>query len=129
MSFPPNQRTASPAVDLSILTSFESIQTGGEPDLVVELIDLYLADVPCRFALMRQGIAKRDQTAIRREAHNLKGSSANLGILQMASICDLVERLDLIPTSPSLQELLGCLEREFSRVRLLLLEERRKRLQ
>jgi hypothetical protein len=48
------------AVDLAVLTSYEKIQLAGEPDLIVELIDLYREDAPRRIAARRESVAKKD---------------------------------------------------------------------
>ena len=51
------------AVDLAVLASYEKIQLDGEPDLIVELIDLYLEDAPRRVAVM-QRVAGQKELAI-----------------------------------------------------------------
>ena len=116
------------AVDLAVLASYEEIQLDGEPDLVVELIDLYLEDAPRRVAVMRDSLAAMNWLSVRREAHSLRGSSGNLGALQMALICDELEGRESGDLSPSVEALLSCLEEELARVRQVFLAERLRRL-
>ena len=40
------------AVDVAVLDGFAALQAEGEPDLIVELIDLYLEDAPRKVASM-----------------------------------------------------------------------------
>jgi len=40
------------AIDLSVLISLEVVQVDGEPDLIVDFIDLYLDEAPRRMAAM-----------------------------------------------------------------------------
>ncbi|HTI73064.1 MAG TPA: Hpt domain-containing protein [Candidatus Limnocylindria bacterium] len=47
---------------------------------VVELIEAYLADTPARLDEIAQMMASGDQTALRRAAHSLKGSSSIFGV-------------------------------------------------
>ena len=117
------------AVDLAVLASYEKIQLDGEPDLIVELIDLYLEDAPQRVALMRESLAKRNWLSLKREAHSLRGSSGNLGALQMARICDEIERIESGDLSPSIAVLVGCLELELERVLRIFVVERQRRSQ
>lgn len=117
------------AVDLAILRSYENIQLDGEPDLVVELIDLYLEDARRRLAIMKLSLAESNWLSVKREAHSLRGSSGNLGALQMALICDEIEGLESGDPFPSIEALLGCLEHELGQVLHIFLEERQKRLQ
>ena len=117
------------AVDLTVLRSYENIQLDGEPDLIVELIDLYLEDARRRLAVMKLSLAKRDWLSVKREAHSLRGSSGNLGALQMALICDEIEGLDSRDPFPSVEVLLGCLEQELEQVFNVFLAERQRRLQ
>jgi len=117
------------AVDLAVLASYEKIQLDGEPDLIVELIDLYLEDAPRRVAVMRESLAKRNWLSVKREAHSLRGSSGNLGALQVALICDEMEGIESGDLFPSMEALLSCLEPELERVFHIFLAERQRRLQ
>jgi HPt (histidine-containing phosphotransfer) domain-containing protein len=99
-----------------------------EPDLIVELIDLYLEDVPRRFEVMRSAFAGNDYSDIKRQAHTLKGSSSNLGALELARICDQIELLEINAPESGLPLLIAQVEQEFSRVKVIFLEERERRL-
>jgi HPt (histidine-containing phosphotransfer) domain-containing protein len=117
------------AVDLAVLASYETIQIDGEPDLIVELIDLYLEDAQRRVAVMRESLAKRNWLSLKREVHSLRGSSGNLGALQMALICDEIEGIESGDLFPRIEALLSCLEQELERVIHIFLWERQRRLQ
>lgn len=117
------------AVDLAMLRSYEEIQLDGEPDLIIELIDLYVEDAPSRVAVMRESLAKRNWLSVKREAHSLRGSSGNLGALQMALICNEIDGIESEDPFPSVAALLSCLELELERVLHTFLAERQRRLQ
>jgi HPt (histidine-containing phosphotransfer) domain-containing protein len=118
--------TASLTVDLSVLTNFDDAQLDGEPDLIVELIDLYLEEASKLLAVMREAVAKKDELPIKQAAHSLRGSSGNLGILQMTLMCREVEQMksdDIFPIGV----LVNKMEQELVQVRQILLEERQRR--
>ena len=114
-------------VDLAILASFDEAQEEGDPDFVVELIDLYLEEVPRFFSSIRDGLANQDWLSAKRAAHSLRGSSSNLGILQIALIAGSLEHLT-VDRDASAAELLQGLEDEFTRVEEILLAERQRRM-
>ena len=114
-------------VDLAILASFDEAQEEGEPDFVVELIDLYLQEAPRFFNSIREGLANHDWLSAKRAAHSLRGSSSNLGILQMGLIAGALEHLT-VDQDASAAELLQGLEDEFTRVEDVLLAERQRRM-
>lgn len=120
----------SPSVDLATLTNFESLQVEGEPDLIVELIDLYVEDAPRRVAAIRESLAGRDWVSVKRGAHNLRGSSGNLGALRMARICDEIEGTEFVDLWSTIAALRRCmeLEAELKRVLRIFLAERQRRL-
>jgi HPt (histidine-containing phosphotransfer) domain-containing protein len=119
--------TAANTVDLAVLASYEDSQIEGEPDFVVELIDLYLIEVPRIFAALHTSIGTDDRATAKRTAHSLRGSSNNLGVLQLGALAGELEHLEN-PCSTSARELLQQLENEFRPVREILTAERRRRL-
>jgi HPt (histidine-containing phosphotransfer) domain-containing protein len=123
MPLTPTQLTS---VDLAVLASYEEAQIEGEPDFVSELIDLYLDEVPRLFDSIHTAIQNNDSTTAKRAAHSLRGSSGNLGVLQVAAIATELEQLEN-PCGTSAGQLLQSLETEFRRVKEILAEERRKR--
>ena len=116
------------AVDLLVLLGLEEAQIEGEPDLVVELIDLYAEDTPRRLAAIRSAWAARDLAALRRAAHGLKGSSASLGARPVELLCEKLERLSDHELLQEGEVLLSRLERERARAMLVFADERDRRL-
>lgn len=114
-------------VDLEVLAGFEEAQEEGEPDFVVELIDLYLIEAPRLFNVILEGLASDDWPSAKRAAHSLRGSSSNLGILPLAAIADNLEHSHP-KNKVSARQLLHDLEDEFVRVERILVAERQKRL-
>ncbi|HJP90943.1 MAG TPA: Hpt domain-containing protein [Pyrinomonadaceae bacterium] len=114
------------SVDLKILRSFDEAQEEGESDFVLELINLYLNEVPRLFSAIREAIAKDDWPSIKRAAHSVRGSSSNLGILQIAVIAGALEQLAANQHAPVGQLLLS-LQDEFTRVEKILSAERQRR--
>jgi HPt (histidine-containing phosphotransfer) domain-containing protein len=116
------------AVDLGVLLGLEEAQVEGEPDLVVELIDLYAEDTPRRLAAVRSAWAVGDLAALRWAAHGLKGSSASLGARQVVILCEKLERLSGEELLRGGEMLPTCLERELARAMLVFADERGRRL-
>ncbi len=73
------------SVDLSPLEAL------GMPDLVNELIDLFLEDGPALVQAARAGLARGDAEALRHAVHQLKGSASNLGAQPLADLCARIE--------------------------------------
>jgi HPt (histidine-containing phosphotransfer) domain-containing protein len=116
------------ATDETVLAALEEVQSEGEPDLIVELIDLYLNDAPQRVEAIRAAAAKLDGALLKHAAHTLKGSSGSIGVLQVAKICKILERPDCVSSAAKVEVLLQLLEREFAGAREALLAERQRRV-
>ncbi len=93
----------------------------GGPELVAELSDLFLEDVPPRLEALREAIGSGDASSVGQVAHALKGSSGNMGSTRMASICAELEEVGVSEDLTKAPKLLDQLEAEFSRVRPALL--------
>ena len=113
------------AVDLAVLASLEGAQVEGEPDIVVELMELYLEDASGKLAAMREDLG--GDGSVGRLAHSLKGSSANLGARRVASLCDELERMGEGGAARGGGALVDRLELELSCVRRVFEAERRRR--
>lgn len=123
-----SEAVMSEAVDMAVLLSLEEAQIEGEPDLIVELIDLYLEDASAKLYDLREAAAKTDEGMLRRTAHCLKGSSGNLGARGVAAVCEELEQIDCNDLPRRAGELLLRLEREYEHVSLAFAAERQRRV-
>jgi signal transduction histidine kinase/CheY-like chemotaxis protein/HPt (histidine-containing phosphotransfer) domain-containing protein len=61
--------------------------------LVAKVIRAYLADTPARLAQIRAALEARDAEALRKAAHGMKSSSANVGAEHLAALCKELETM------------------------------------
>lgn len=116
------------AVDLAVLASFDELQEDGEPDLIVELIDLYLEGAPVLISAIQNAVAEADGLSLKRAAHSFKGSSGTLGVRLLATVCEELERLADDACASEARGLVSKLEDEFARARRVLVSEHARRL-
>ena len=105
------------AVDASTLAALRDLQGEGQPDLLAELIAVYLRDTPPRLAALHEAVARTDAEALRREAHGVKGSSSQIGAVQMARLCAELEHQACATDLAGAAESLRRLDEAFGRVR------------
>ncbi len=72
------------SVDASVLNGFRNLQQPGEPDLITELIDLFLKDAAGQIALLESADCFEAQ-AVKKLAYKLKGNSLHVGARRMAA--------------------------------------------
>jgi HPt (histidine-containing phosphotransfer) domain-containing protein len=121
-------RVASDAVDMELLNAFEELQPDDGSDLIVELIDLYLQDLPERVTKIREAAIATEWVLLKRVAHALKGSSGSLGIRHVAEICQKLEWLDRQDSPGTVATLLQLLEYEVAMASASLAAVRQRRL-
>jgi len=112
-----------PGLDLGILDSLRAMQRPGDPDLVGEVIGLFVADAERSIARMRETLDAADPEGLKRAAHTLKGSSGNVGAFQLSGLCRELEPVALAGDWERAAALLGQLEVEFRLVRHRLLAD------
>jgi HPt (histidine-containing phosphotransfer) domain-containing protein len=115
------------AVDMDVLNSFEELQSDDGSDLIVELIDLYLEDAPLRIRAIREAAVRSEWVQLQRAAHNLKGSSSNLGVRHVAEMSAKLEVAAHADSSDGVDALVQLLEYKFAKAHEALATERRKR--
>ncbi len=93
----------------------ELIDRDGIPrELVARMIERFVPTATATAERLREAAAAGDPAAVAREAHALRGSSATLGLLALAGLCEEVERRGLageLPTDAHLPDLTLALDR------------------
>jgi HPt (histidine-containing phosphotransfer) domain-containing protein len=86
---PPDSTTrASPGIiDPKVIQGLRDLGGEDEPELLAELIDIFLEDAPQRMKDITEGLTGRDFGRVERGAHTLKSSSANIGALGLSDVC------------------------------------------
>ena len=104
----------SPAVDPDVIEQLRFLEDEDQPNVVAELLALFIEHAPPKLQTIREALESGDLAAVKRAAHSLKGSSANVGARGMQQIC---ERLEHGATADRLSEaraLVAQLIEEFS---------------
>jgi signal transduction histidine kinase/DNA-binding response OmpR family regulator len=107
-------------LDQIMLARLLDLQEEGEPDILNELIELFLSDVPPQLAALREVVKAGEAHSVGRIAHTLKGSSGSMGATRMTTICSELEEVGASGDLSRTPELLERLEEEFGRVRIAL---------
>src|ERR1700674_4247912 len=102
-------------VDMEVLNAFEELQSDDGSGLIVELIDLFLLDAAQRVSDIREASIATEWILLKRAAHNLKGSSGNLGVRHVAETCKKLEQMDGHDSSDTVADLVKLLEYESAR--------------
>jgi two-component system, sensor histidine kinase and response regulator len=105
------------AIDQSVLANLRNLLQDGKPGVLNRLIAMFLDDTPPKLAALREAVAQEEAKALEQVAHALMGSSASLGALHMASICEELEAFGRSGDLTQAPGLLSQLEAEFDRVR------------
>ena len=91
--------------------------------LLSTLITSFLDDVPDRLAALQDALQKGDGRALARVAHELNGSSGNLGVRKMRQLCVELQALGKAKDLTKAGALLAQLVSEFELVRQRLMAE------
>jgi CheY-like chemotaxis protein/HPt (histidine-containing phosphotransfer) domain-containing protein len=94
---------------------------GGSKDLVHKIAQKFAETGPGMVAQVRDAIRSQDADAIYRAAHQLKGASATMGAIKLASVAADIEMLGREGNVAEASERLVSLEREFDRAVPMLL--------
>ncbi|MGI8807732.1 MAG: response regulator [Acidimicrobiales bacterium] len=79
------------ALDPEILAGLRQLERGGRSGAVDELVELFLDTARERVRELRVAVDDDDRAAVKRVAHSLKGSSANLAATEMAAVAAELE--------------------------------------
>jgi PAS domain S-box-containing protein len=111
-------------IDLSQIASLRAIRRPDSGDFLTELIDMFVDETAFQLTALRKALSAKDATEIRRVAHFLKGSSANIGALRMTTLYEEMEGTQ--DACADTEALLNKLYREFELVHAVLKPQRRE---
>ncbi|MDJ0570831.1 MAG: response regulator [Pleurocapsa sp. MO_192.B19] len=104
------------AINFSVLESLCEM-AGEEANLLVtEMITSYLEDTEKRLQAIAEAINKADAATIEQAAHSIKSSSANLGAVNLAQLCEQLEKLGRAKTIDHTEVLYTNAKLEFQQV-------------
>lgn len=80
-----------PALDASVLESLRQLNQQGQPDIVREVLTVFLDDAPKRLAAIDQAVRSRNGQDIQRAAHSFKGAAGSIGASALQERCRELE--------------------------------------
>ena len=104
-------------LDMRVVDELLSLCDDGDPELLLDLIKLFLDDGPAKVAAVVQGLATQDFDMMERAVHALKGSSGNLGAKHLQTVCEHMQQTTRAHKLEESRQLTARLQAEFGRAR------------
>jgi HPt (histidine-containing phosphotransfer) domain-containing protein len=102
-----------PAIDLVRMRE----AADGDDEFLKQLVEVFLDDTALRMKELNAALAARDGRNIGRTAHQLKGSSANVGATMLFDLAKTLEKMGQGNELSGASEIIAGLETEYARVR------------
>lgn len=107
---------ADAVLDPSVIDVLRSLTPPGEPDVLKEVLTIFLVEVPPRLERLRNAQAANDIELIHRTAHSLKGSAGNIGANAMFAVCKELDERSRAGDAAAAGPLIEALGVEYSKV-------------
>ena len=104
----------SDVIDASVIESLRSLAMPGEPDILADVVQLFLADSPVMLASLSAAMEAGDGEAVSSIAHRLRGSALELGAIRMVPLCAEIELAAHSGSIAQCRALAESLERELA---------------
>ncbi len=115
------QPSAAPPIDESQLDELRMLSDDDGPDILGELIDIFLEDTPSRLIDLAQAVGNGDAEGTMQNGHALKSSCAQLGALQLSEYCRQLEAMGRAGDIQGAQPVVAAAQAEFERAKTALL--------
>jgi CheY-like chemotaxis protein len=119
-SAPPAPRLAGGAINRHALDAIRALSADKGEILLQRVLHAFIDDTPRRLASLRDAIAAADAGSLRKVAHSLKSSSANIGADTLAQLSKDMEQLGRNDIDNGAAVLLSTMEREYTAIRATL---------
>ncbi len=103
-------------LDLEAIENLRALGDEGDDSFLREILSIYLEDVPQRLADLRTARSADDRPLYVRSAHTIKGSSANVGAVEMRTLAERLEHRAKVEPLSALDDQLAQLDGAFARV-------------
>ena len=103
-------------LDPVVIDSLRQLTPPGEPDVLSEVLRLFLDEGPRRIDRLRAAWAAGDLTGVQRAAHSLKGSAGNIGAHAMHEVCKQLDERGRAGDLAGAGHLVAALAVEFGKV-------------
>lgn len=118
--------TTHTSIEYDILRALEDDVADHDPEIMLELIDIFLQDSAEHLVGIGHAIADGDYRKIEISAHSLKSSSATFGALVLSNFCMRLEKCARTSQNECIVEMLAEARQEFAFVEAILRLQRVK---
>lgn len=101
-------------LDMEVIEELLDLGDGGDPELLVDLIRMFLENAPSKLESILDGVSEGDWEKVERAAHSLKSSSGNLGAVDLQDCADLFQVASRKEAADRLEESVAKLSKDFS---------------
>ena len=105
-----------PVLDPAVLSSLRQLTPPGEPDVLTEVLKLFLEEVPPRIVRLRNAWQSGNIQEVQRAAHSLKGSAGNIGARRLHAVCRELDDKGRSGDMAALPRLVAAVTAEFDKV-------------
>ncbi len=103
-------------LDPAVLETLRQLTPPGEPDVLTDVLTLFLQESPRRVEQLRNAYAVGDIQEVQRSAHSLKGSAGNIGAHRLLDVCRQLDEHGKAGAHAHLGPLVDALGVEFGKV-------------
>jgi len=111
-------------LDMSVIETLKDLGGEDEPELFVELVDLFLEDARGNFEALSHALDELDVATFERTAHTLKSSCGNIGAAGLSRMCFKLEQLGRSGHLDGAESILAAALSEFEEVCVALTTEK-----
>jgi HPt (histidine-containing phosphotransfer) domain-containing protein len=108
------------SIDVDILRALRELGAATGANLLADLVAAFNEDAEARLTALRRAVVVSDESAIRAQAHSLKGMCGAIGAVHMAALSEALERAIHEDASAGHAGIVDILEAEFVRVKAAL---------
>ena len=114
------ETVAEDILDENALNMIRTLQRPGKPDLVKNVIGIYLRSTPTLLKTLSEAVARNDPDGMGKAAHSLKSSSAHIGANSLAALAKEMEMQGAKHSIDGAKELQAQIERSYGEVKQVL---------